>query len=202
MFLCKKNIYLLLTLALILSAVGCTTISENGTDQDQKIIETFNGATINLAEETAQVEKKIGIINSKEKKIGMAILSQFEKGVLLKIFASGIEPGRHGFHFHETAKCEAPTFESAGSHFNPTNKKHGFNNPDGYHAGDLGNLVVGKDGVAEAEIFFDYATLQEGQATSLLDKDGSALVIHTDPDDYITEPAGDAGDRIACGVIQ
>jgi Cu-Zn family superoxide dismutase len=97
-------------------------------------------------------------------------------------------------------RCEPP-FTTAGGHFNPGGRKHGFSNPDGMHAGDLPNLRVGKDGTAEAELLTAQVTLSPGP-TSLLDADGSAIVLHAGPDDYVSDPAGNAGDRIACGVIK
>jgi len=112
----------------------------------------------------------------------------------------GGERGQHGFHIHEVGKCTPPAFLSAGGHFNPTGAKHGLLDPDGPHAGDLPNLWIEADGSADYTVTTNLITLGPGKR-SVFDKNGSALLIHTGPDDYITDPAGDSGDRIACGVI-
>jgi Cu-Zn family superoxide dismutase len=114
--------------------------------------------------------------------------------------ARGVPPGLHGFHIHAVGKCDPPDFSSAGQHFNPTGKQHGALNPAGSHAGDLPNLNVGPDGVGRLETTTEQITLGTGP-TSVWDADGSALVLHAAPDDFKTDPTGNAGARIACGVI-
>ena len=111
-------------------------------------------------------------------------------------------PGGHGIHLHETGKCEAPSFESAGPHFNPTNKKHGVENPLGPHLGDLPNIVADETGEVQLNFITADFTLKKGEATSIFDQDGTAVVIHEKEDDYKTDPAGNSGARIACGVIK
>jgi superoxide dismutase, Cu-Zn family len=133
--------------------------------------------------------------------IGNVALREMEHAVRIFAQAEGLPPGAHGFHIHETGSCEPPTFESAGGHFNPEGAQHGHGNASGPHAGDLPNVHVASDGVLAVEFFTDRVTLGEGE-TSLLGEDGTAILIHAGPDDYQTDPAGDAGDRIACGVIQ
>lgn len=151
----------------------------------------------------AQVEAvKVNIINTKGASIGEAILQQQANGVLVTITASGLTPGKHGFHFHDVAKCDIPDFKTAGEHFNPTQKQHGFNNLKGFHSGDLPNLVADKKGNAKAEVFVDYVTLNKGPANSLFKPNGTSIIIHAGQDDYVTDPAGNSGDRIACGIIQ
>ncbi|HEY4552568.1 MAG TPA: superoxide dismutase family protein [Bacillaceae bacterium] len=158
-----------------------------------------------LNEEAAPVSAKtpynVKIINSKGSTIGSAILSEGSKGVNIQLMAEGLEPGKKAIHIHETGKCTAPDFKSAGEHFNPLGKEHGFNNPKGFHAGDLPNIEISAQGKVEVELNATEVTLQPGQKNSLLDADGSAIVIHEGPDDYKTNPAGNAGDRIACGEI-
>lgn len=108
----------------------------------------------------------------------------------------------HGLHIHAVGKCEPETnFTTAGGHFNPYSKKHGTKNPEGPHAGDMANLVVGADGTAKTEITASLVTLG-ADVNSLFDADGSALVIHAGPDDETTDPTGNSGARIACGVVQ
>lgn len=121
------------------------------------------------------------------------------KGVRLQGNVMNLPPGEHGIHIHMTGKCDPPEFTTAGGHFNPTSAKHGMANSGG-HAGDLGNLKVGDNGKARVNIMVNAVTLDESQ-TSALKEGGTALVIHASADDMKTDPAGNAGARIACGVI-
>jgi Cu-Zn family superoxide dismutase len=133
------------------------------------------------------------------KPVGDIDLMQTQAGVLLKISVKGIEPGEHAFHVHAVGKCDAP-FDSAGGHFNPDNHKHGMMSGSG-HAGDMPNLHVPQSGELVVEILNPAITLVKGKPNSVLDADGSAIVIHAKADDYKSDPAGNAGERIACGVI-
>ncbi|MBP1989892.1 superoxide dismutase family protein [Paenibacillus eucommiae] len=155
-----------------------------------------------LAEPPINKEITIDLINSKGLKVGTAHLTQLIKGVKIDVEAASLTPGKHGIHFHDTGKCEAPDFKTAGSHFNPGAMQHGFDNPNGYHEGDLPNLDVAADGKAKAEFFSTNVTLEKGKPNSLLKDGGTALVIHDKADDLKTDPSGNSGDRIACGVIQ
>ena len=134
------------------------------------------------------------------KDVGEANLSQTRNGVLIRLSVKGIEAGEHAFHVHAVGKCEPP-FTSAGGHFNPASHKHGLESPQGAHAGDMPNLHVPQDGTLTVEVLNTMITLAKGQPNSVFDADGSALVIHAKADDNKTDPAGDAGDRIACGVV-
>src|SRR5829696_8877144 len=134
------------------------------------------------------------------KPVGDVDLVQTPAGVLIKLQIKGLTPGEHAFHVHAVGKCEAP-FESAGPHFNPGNHKHGIMSGEG-HAGDMPNLYVPQSGELSVEIVNAAVSLEKGKPNSLLDSDGSSLVIHARADDYKSDPAGNAGDRIACGVIQ
>ncbi len=134
------------------------------------------------------------------KTVGRAAFRETPDGVIVLVEVKGLTPGLHGVHIHAVGKCEGPAFASAGGHFNPTQKKHGFKNPEGVHAGDLPNMLVAKDGSGRFEALTDAITLKPGPQ-SVFDGDGSALVIHAGVDDYMTDPAGNSGDRIACGVI-
>jgi len=133
-------------------------------------------------------------------KVGSAVLSQEGDGVVVHLQVHGLPPGRHAFHVHAVGKCDAPDFASAGPHFNPTGKKHGLKNPEGHHLGDLPNLEVGADGKGEARAIVKGASLAAG-AGSLFGPQGTALVVHEKADDELTDPAGNAGPRIACGVV-
>lgn len=134
------------------------------------------------------------------KTLGSASFREGARGVTVRLEASGLTPGLHAVHIHAVGKCEGPGFTSAAGHFNPLQKKHGHKSHDGAHAGDLPNMLVAKDGSGRFEVLSDAFTLASG-ATSLFDSDGSAVVIHAAADDYLSDPAGNAGDRIACGVI-
>ena len=134
------------------------------------------------------------------KVIGRAFLREVSDGVLVRLEAAGLTPGLHAVHVHAVGKCEGPAFTSAGGHFNPLQKKHGLKSPDGAHAGDLPNMLVTKDGSGRFETKTDAITLHAGPG-SIFDSDGSALVIHAGVDDYVTDPTGNAGDRVACGLI-
>ncbi|NOU93833.1 superoxide dismutase family protein [Paenibacillus sp. LMG 31456] len=153
------------------------------------------------SKEPAAVVKRIDIMDSKGAKVGTAVLSEAAEGVRLQVEVSGLPSGIHGIHIHQTGVCTAPDFKSAGEHFNPEGKKHGFENPEGYHAGDLLNLEIGSDGKGKAELIDKKVTLAKDKANSLLKPGGTALVIHEAADDYKTDPSGNSGARIACGVI-
>lgn len=134
---------------------------------------------------------------------GSVTLTQGPKGVLVRIAAKGLTPGWHAVHFHEVGNCATPDFKSAGGHVHAmATHVHGLLNPAGDEAGDLPNLFVADDGAGSAEFFSTTVSLAgaSGQP-ALLDADGSALVIHASPDDFVTQPIGGAGARLACGVI-
>ncbi len=137
--------------------------------------------------------------DAKGQRIGRAELTETPVGVLVHLTLSNAPSGVRAFHVHGTGRCDPPAFESAGGHFNPAGAQHGFSNPDGAHAGDLPNLHVG-GGPTEMEILVPGTTLGSG-GPGLLDADGAALVLHGAADDYRSDPAGNAGPRIACGVV-
>jgi len=131
--------------------------------------------------------------------VGKVELTDSPSGVLMRLTLDGIPPGDHAFHVHAVGKCEPPDFKSAGPHFNPDDIKHGLMNAEGPHAGDMPNLHVPADGKVQVEVLNPAVPLSAESA--LLDEDGAAIVVHAGADDYQTDPAGNAGDRIACGVI-
>jgi Cu-Zn family superoxide dismutase len=143
---------------------------------------------------------KVEIKDLQGASVGTATLSPAKGGgVAIALDLKNLAPGEHAFHVHQAAKCEPP-FATAGPHFNPGTKKHGLENPDGSHAGDMKNITVGADGTAKVVVLNAQVTLAEG-ANSVFANGGTSIVIHAKPDDMKTDPAGNAGDRIACGVI-
>lgn len=153
------------------------------------------------ADEGAALLARAELTDGQGKTVGVATLTQGEKGVIIKLELKGMPAGEHAFHVHESGKCEGPDFKSSGGHFNPFGKKHGAKNPEGPHAGDLPNITVAADGTCTAEVTATLVTLAEGK-NSLLGGTGTCLMIHEKADDETTDPAGNAGARIACGVIQ
>ena len=140
------------------------------------------------------------LYNAQGQHVGKATLTEVKEGVKIAIEVFKLPPGQHGFHIHEVGTCNPPDFKSAGGHFNPYGKKHGQKNPAGAHAGDMPNLVVGPDSTGKAEVIATHVTLGSGEH-SLFHPGGTCLVIHANPDDEMTDPAGNSGLRIACGVI-
>jgi len=134
--------------------------------------------------------------------VGHAKFKQGKNAVLLTVTATNLPAGEHAIHVHAVGKCEAPDFKTAGGHFNPENKKHGLLNPEGHHAGDMANFRVRASGKGAYRATLPGVTLEGSGANSLFHEGGTALVVHEKADDMMTDPAGNAGTRIACGPIQ
>lgn len=142
------------------------------------------------------------IYNRNGERIGAATFTAVQgTGVKIALDVHGLPPGLHGFHIHSKGQCEPPEFGSAGPHFNPQHKQHGLRNPQGPHAGDLGNLQVGTNGQAHVVILDPRLSLASGNPNSILRPGGASLVIHARPDDEMSDPSGNSGERIACGTI-
>ncbi|WP_417622022.1 superoxide dismutase family protein [Parasphingorhabdus sp.] len=143
---------------------------------------------------------RAALVGADDTQYGEVIVAQGDDGLLVNIAVEGMSPGAHGVHIHEFGKCEGPDFKSAGGHWNPAAKEHGFDNPQGAHAGDFFNLDVGADGTGALEAVIPGATLS-GPENALLDADGAAFVVHAGRDDLKTDPSGESGGRLACGVF-
>ncbi|WP_284140233.1 MULTISPECIES: superoxide dismutase family protein [unclassified Virgibacillus] len=195
------SIVVLFSMVLILAACGNADNDQNeqeNTDQEK----TEQGMEASVQPSSEGVQAEAILINGEGEEIGKAMLEQTKEGVNITLQASKLTPGVHGFHIHEKGICNPPDFKTAGGHFNPTNAKHGFNVEGGPHAGDLPNIEVKEDGTVEVEVTAKMVTLEKGKENSLLKEGGTALVIHSGADDYESQPAGDAGERVACGVIK
>src|ERR1700730_2973519 len=154
---------------------------------------------------TSAAKTTVELKDAQGKSVGTAVLwsktgKGASSGVFIKANLQDLPPGVHAFHFHAKAQCDAPDFKSAGPHFNPDGKKHGLENPEGHHAGDMNNFSVNTKGRAKVKVVNKDVNLGD-DSHSLFSNGGTALVIHASPDDMKTDPAGNAGDRIACGVI-
>ena len=166
-----------------------------------KIIVASAIALLALSSAASAQSGKATLKDAGGKEVGTAQLSQTPHGVLVRLTLKGVPAGEHAFHIHQTGKCEPP-FTTAGGHFNPASKKHGIMAADGPHAGDMPNLHIPADGNLAIEVVNAAVTLDKDKPNSLYKPEGTALIIHAGKDDYKTDPTGDAGGRIACGVVE
>jgi len=158
--------------------------------------------TSGFAQSKGTTKKTVELKDAKGNDVGTATIRSKDSGVEVKLDLKNLPPGVHAVHFHQKPQCDPPDFKTAGGHFNPTGKQHGFDNPQGHHAGDMPNFTVKDNGTAKATVKNADVVLDTGsEANSLLANGGSAIVVHAKADDYKTDPSGNSGDRIACGVI-
>ncbi|MFC2949016.1 superoxide dismutase family protein [Virgibacillus sediminis] len=176
-----------------------------GSIQQQEGNEDLEGSEENnAAQDSGQSEQQalVSLEDPDGNIVATATLEESNEEVTIQLEGTDLPAGTHGFHIHETGACEGPDFESAGGHYNPTDANHGFDDPEGPHAGDLKNIEVAEDGTVNTEVTADMVTLQKDGENTLYTDEGTALVIHSEADDYQSQPSGDAGERIACGVIE
>ncbi|SDB83318.1 superoxide dismutase, Cu-Zn family [Pelagirhabdus alkalitolerans] len=187
----------LLTIMIIISLSACAEQDQQDTRSgDDQLDESIEVSAHDLK------EVEVTLMNTEGNPVANATLTEKEEGGVNIIFeGQDLPPGELGFHIHDVGECIPPNFESAGGHYNPTDSKHGFNHPEGPHAGDLENIHVNEDGTVYAEVEAPMVSLKRDHENTLFTEEGTSLVIHSGPDDYFSQPAGDAGDRIACGVI-
>jgi superoxide dismutase, Cu-Zn family len=155
----------------------------------------LQGAT---AEDAATA--KAALKDAKSQDVGVASFTQTQAGVLIRLSVRSMPGGEHAFHIHAVGKCEPPDFASAGGHFNPTSAHHGVMSGPG-HAGDMPNLHIPADGSLEVEVLNTAVTFDKDKPNSVFHPGGTSVVIHAGKDDYASDPAGNAGGRIACGVV-
>lgn len=183
----KTGLVLLMIISAVLMFATAGSAQENTTDN----------TTGNTTDSAVAILK-----DTQNNTVGFATFNEDDFGMVrIQVLVSGLTPGLHGIHIHESANCTGPSFTSAGGHYNPLGKEHGFVNLKGPHAGDLPNLVVGYDGTGDMDVITNLVTLSPGP-TTLFTANGTSLLIHSGPDDQITNPAGNSGERIVCGVIE
>ncbi|MDR3735743.1 MAG: superoxide dismutase family protein [Acidobacteriaceae bacterium] len=159
-------------------------------------------ATTAQAKSSPKMKVVVALHASDGTDVGTATFTQQKKGVHIHIAAKNLPVGDHAVHVHQFPKCDAPDFKTAGGHFNPDGKKHGMENPMGHHNGDMpGNLTIGETHTGTADFTVNYLSMDPFAPTSIFANGGTALVIHDHKDDMMTDPTGNAGNRIACGVI-
>ncbi len=159
-------------------------------------------AVTGLAQAKPVTKKTVELKDAKGNSVGTATIVSKGTGVEVKLALKDLPPGEHAVHFHQKPMCDPPDFKSAGGHFNPTNKQHGFDNPNGHHAGDMPNFTVKPNGTAKATVKDADVVLGTGsEPNSLFANGGTSIMVHAKADDYKTDPAGNSGDRIACGAI-
>ena len=192
----NKSCWIAIAIPVVLA--GCGTPKDAAEDQAAATATAGDSVPGSEVGTTPTPQRATAILQTSDgKPAGTAIAPAVDGGVRLALQVEGLPAGQHGVHVHMIGKCDAPAFESAGSHWNPTDAKHGLDDPAGQHAGDMPNLVVEADGSGALSYSLQGATFD-----GLLDSDGSAMLVHAAADDQKTDPSGNSGNRIACGVFK
>src|SRR5215472_10952737 len=161
------------------------------------------GQTDQTAKKPVSNEVKVKLTNSHGQPAGMVIFKPVKQGVKMTVKLENIPFGEHGVHIHQNAVCDAPDFKAAGGHFNPMGKHHGFDNPEGHHAGDLpGNVSVGENHKGEASFVLKDISMDPNLPDSIFVNGGTSVIVHEHADDEKTDPSGNSGNRIACGIVK
>ena len=181
----------------ILSLLACGDGARD-TPPEQQQQSTAQDSVAQRPEQASPVTAAVR--NARGRELGTLTLTDGPEGIGIAGQLTGLPPGEHGIHLHTTGRCDPPSFESAGGHWNPTNRQHGTGTPKGPHQGDLPNITVARDSSVKMVAITAGGTI--GEAGGLFDEDGAAVVVHARRDDYKSQPAGDSGDRIGCGVIE
>jgi len=191
-----KHLTIACSIVLGVSVTACAGTPENADAQ----IRASGKAQADGSAAAAMTELKASLRNASGLPVGEASARQVGDSIRLSISTIGMRPGSYGAHIHAVGRCDAPDFASAGQHWNPTGEQHGRSNPQGMHKGDLPNFMVDAGGRGTLEINITGASLLVG-AMPMMDRDGAAIVIHERPDDYRTDPSGNSGGRMVCGVF-
>jgi|SRR5690625_281485 len=196
----KTSLFFLLFIVITIIVVGCQD-RQKEPEMGQERKDEIEALEVDKDEIENGKSLKVELVDQEGIQVGIATLTEEADGVHIAVDAHHLPEGLHGFHVHEKGICETPDFDSAGGHFNPDEKNHGFDDSKGPHAGDMMNLEVQADGTIEQLIINDRITLKKGKTHSLFNQEGTSLIVHADPDDNVSQPAGNAGERIVCGVI-
>lgn len=205
----KKSLFASSALFLLAACADMDTAPETEPDPDEEVVDedaADEGATSDEADDITGTDPQmtaveVDMYNSDAEHVGTATFDEDEEGVVIHLNLENVPAGEYGMHIHEYGAATPPSFEDAGDHFNPTGADHGFDAEDGHHLGDLPNLVIPENGIVNETIEVPDVSLLPDAEYTLASEQGTSLIIHTEPDDYESQPTGDAGDRMIGGVI-